>query len=90
MAESQGYLPQIGKADAWSWVFFGAGLYGLLGSLWRAASPRYPNPLTGVYLWAAFLMIIGLGGATGLKITWPLILVVLGIVLLGRVLLRRS
>ena len=88
--ESLGYLPQIGKADAWSWVFFGAGLYALLGALVRVASPHYPNPTTWDYLWAAFLLIIGLGGATALEITWPLILVLVGVVLLGSMLLRRK
>jgi hypothetical protein len=39
-AESLELLAQVGSADAWSWVFLGAGLYGLVSDLYyvRAAS----------------------------------------------------
>jgi hypothetical protein len=37
-AASLDWLPQIGHADAWTWVFLGAGLYGLVGTLYRQVS----------------------------------------------------
>jgi hypothetical protein len=50
-ADSLGYLPQIGGAEAWSWIFLGAGLYALAMALVRVTSPDYPNPTTGDYVW---------------------------------------
>ena len=81
-AEAAGLLPKIGEATGWSWVFFGAGVFSLLISLWHASSPNHANPKTGDWLWGIVLTLIGLGGLTTLDITWPLILVALGAVML--------
>ncbi len=89
-AESLGYLPQIGEADAWSWAFAGAGLYGLLGALYRMSSPNLPNPSTWDYIWSGGLTILGLAGFTSLDIGFPLVLLLVGLILLGSVVLRRS
>jgi hypothetical protein len=89
-ADSLGYLPQIGGADAWSWVFAGAGLYALLGGIYRLASPDWPNPTAWDYIWAGVLLIIGLGGFFNLEIAFPLILVLIGLIILGSILLRRN
>jgi len=71
-------LPQIGAAGAWSWVFFGAGLYALVGSFWRMSSPARLDPTTGDYMWAIVLMLFGIGGVTELDIAWPMALILLG------------
>jgi hypothetical protein len=89
-ADSLGFLPQIGGASAWSWVFAGAGLYALVGALWRVASPDQPNPTAWDYTWAGILLIIGLGGFFNLEIGFPLILILIGVVILGSMLLRRG
>jgi hypothetical protein len=89
-AESLGLLPQIGRADAWSWVFFGAGLLALIGIARRALSPDRADPGVWDYIWAAVLLIIGLSGLTTLEIGGPLILVLIGLGLLGTALLRPS
>jgi low affinity Fe/Cu permease len=89
-ADSLGYLPQIGGADAWSWVFLGAGLYALLLALFRLNSLDYSNPTTWDYVWAGILMILGLGGFFSFNIAWPLILVLVGIAILGKTVLRRQ
>jgi len=81
-AEKLGYLPQIGRADAWTWIFLGAGLYSLAGSIYRYASKNFTNPSTFDYIWGGILLIIGLNGLTPIKIAWPLILIFIGIVLL--------
>jgi hypothetical protein len=39
-AESLGILPQVGQADAWTWVFVGVGLYGTLINIYGTASPN--------------------------------------------------
>lgn len=87
-ADSLGYLPQVGGADAWSWVFLGAGLYAVLMAVWRVSSPDYPNPTTWDYVWAVALIILGLGGFFSFNIAWPLILVLVGVAILGKTLLR--
>ena len=89
-ADSLGLLPQIGGADAWSWVFAGAGLSALVGDLWRVASPDQPNPTAWDYTWGGILLIIGLGGFFNLEIGFPLILILIGVVILGSMLLRRE
>ncbi|HUV87709.1 MAG TPA: hypothetical protein VMX79_11430 [bacterium] len=88
-AESTGRLPQLGHAGPWNWLFFGAGLLALLGALWRGVSPTYARPVVGNYIWAGILIIIGLSGVVAVKITWPVVLLALGIILLANALLRR-
>jgi hypothetical protein len=89
-ADSLGLLPHVGGADAWSWVFAGAGLYGSLGNLWRVASPDQPDPTTWDYVWSGILLILGLAGFINLEIAFPLILLLVGVVILGSVLLGRD
>ena len=86
-ADSLGYLPQIGDAQVWSWIFLGAGMYALLLDLWRVASPNYPNPTAGDYVWAGILLILGIGGFFSFSLSWPLILVLVGAAILGKTLL---
>ncbi len=88
-ADSLGWLPQIGQADAWTWVFLGAGLYGLVGTLYRQTSVDTLNPRTWDYLWSGFLLIVGLGGVAGVNTFWPLVLILVGLALLVNV-VRRS
>ncbi len=77
-----GILPQVGRADAWSWVFFGSGAYALLVCMHHAASVEQPHLSLWSYVWGVILIILGLSGLTGLKIGFPLILVLIGIALL--------
>jgi hypothetical protein len=51
MADSLALLPQIGAADTWRWLFFGAGLYGTLGNLYRLASANWSSPTDGDCIW---------------------------------------
>ncbi len=89
-ADSLGLLPQIGESDAWSWVFFGAGLYGTLGNLYRVANPSSPNPTSWDTIWAGGLLIIGLAGMSPVDIFWPLVLVLVGLVILAETIFRRG
>jgi hypothetical protein len=89
-ADSMGLVPQIGDVDAWSWIFLGAGTFGLLGSLYRVTSPSVPNPTTWDWVWASFCLIIGLGDFTTLNISWPLILILVGAAILVNILWRRD
>ena len=87
-ADSMGLLPQIGDADAWSWIFLGAGVFGVLGALYRVISPNVPNPSAWDWVWGSFCLIIGLGGFTTINIAWPLILILVGGVILASLLWR--
>jgi len=89
-ADSMGILPKIGAADAWSWIFLGAGAFGMLGNVYRVSSVDAPNPTTWDWIWSGILLILGLGGFTALNISWPLILVLVGGVILVKALGRRN
>jgi hypothetical protein len=88
-ADSMGLLPQIGDADSWSWVFLGAGVFGILGALYRVTSPDVPNPTTWDWVWGSFCLIIGLGDFTTMNIAWPLVLILVGGIILVIGLFRR-
>jgi hypothetical protein len=87
--DAGGWLPRIGNAGPWNWLFFGAGLLALLGALWREISPGYARPGIGNYIWAGILLLIGLSGVVAVKITWPVVLLAVGVILLANALLRR-
>ena len=87
-ADSQGLLPQIGESSVWTWIFLGGGVAGLLLNLYSYSSPNYANPTAWDYIWSGILLLLGLGGLTAFNISWPLILVVVGFVLLVNALLR--
>ena len=84
--DSLGYLPQVDRAGAWSWIFLGAGLYALFQARFRLRSPEYPNPTTVDYVWAGAWTLLGLEGFPGFDIAWPLVLVAVGAAVLGRAL----
>ena len=88
-ADSMGLVPQFGDADAWSWIFLGAGAFGILGAIYRVASPGVPNPTTWDWVWSGFCLIVGVGGFTALEISWPLILILVGVIILVGALWRR-
>lgn len=84
-AESLRLLPQVGQADAWNWVFFGAGLLTLLWAIRRAAVLGRSDPTASLwnFVWGGILIILGLSGLTIAKIGVPLVLLLIGIALLG-------
>ena len=88
-ADSMGLVQHVGDADTWSWIFLGAGIFGILGSLYRVTSPNVPTPTTWDWVWGSFCLFIGLGGFTTINIAWPLILILVGGGILVSVLLRR-
>lgn len=91
-ADSLGLLPEVGQASAWSWIFLGAGLYGLLLSAMRLLSPDLSNPSTWDYVWATVFLLIGTGGFVGIggELIFPLILLLIGGTILVSALMRRG
>jgi len=88
-ADSLNLLPQIGGADAWSWVFLGAGMYGLLSDLYYLTSKSPFEPTTWDWIWSGGLTLVGLGGFTTFNISWPLILILIGVAILVGQYMRR-
>lgn len=89
-ADSLGFLPQIGVGNAWSWIFTGAGLLGIIGSIYRVTSPDVSNPTIWDWVWPGFCLIIGVGGFTRLEIAFPLILILAGVASLAGFYWRRD
>ncbi len=87
--DSLGYLPEVGEAGAWSWVFLGAGLYGLLLDFYALIDEDRPKPRAFDWIWSIGLSVIGLAGFTALDLLWPLILVVAGGAILFNLYWRR-
>lgn len=83
-------LPEIREADAWSWIFLGAGVLGLLGALVRTASADLPKPTGWDYFWSALFLIIGASGFFGGGIAFPIALLVIGVAILANVLFRHQ
>ena len=63
-ADALGYLPQIGDAIDWSWVFLGVGVYGLLLDFIRLLSTNLSNPTAWVWIWAFIFLVLGAAGLT--------------------------
>ena len=90
VAEYFGFLPEIREAGPWSWIFLGAGIFGLVGALIRVASANLPDPTAWDYIWSGIFLIIGAVGFFGGDVAFPLALIVIGIAILGNLLFRRD
>lgn len=90
LLDSAEALPGVGGADAWSWVFAGAGLCALGLDLLALLAPEEPNPTTWDWTWTGILLILGFAGFASLEIAFPLILLLIGGVLSAGVVLRRD
>ena len=80
----------IAPGFAWSWIFLGAGVYGLLMSIVRLVSENFSNPTTWDWVWSVIFFIIGTAGFVAIDIPWWLILILIGVVILGNALFRRD
>ena len=90
IADYLNILPEMGGANAWSWIFLGAGVFGLLGALVRVASADLPKPTSWDYIWSAIFLIIGASGFFGGGIAFPIALIVIGVAILANVLFRHE
>ena len=84
------FLPQIREEGAWSWIFLGAGIFGLVGALVRVVSADLPEPSGWDYFWSGLFLIIGATGFFGGGIAFPIVIIVLGLAILGSVLFRHE
>jgi hypothetical protein len=70
--------------NVWSIIALGAGGILLCEILIRLAVPEYRRPVGGTLILATIFIGSGLGGLFGVEFTWPLILIVLGLLVLFR------
>jgi len=88
--EAMGILPQIGRVSEWSWVFLGAGLLSVILNLISQSSDVYENPTSSDWVWGGIFIFIGAGGFTTMKISWPLIIILVGVAMLVNAFYRRD
>jgi hypothetical protein len=80
----------LGRMEAQSLVFAGAGIIVLAMVLYRALNPEHRRPLRGNIILGFILVGIGLGDALGWEIVWALIIIAIGVsLLLGGAIGRR-
>ena len=89
-AEALGYLPAIGAATAWSWVFLGAGVLGLVLNIISMTSADYSNPTVWDWVWSLVFLLVGAAGFMSFNIPWWLILIVIGVAILVSAFRRRE
>jgi hypothetical protein len=85
-----GYLPQIGDASSWSWVFLGMGAYGLLLNVIRLVSESLSNANSWDWVWAIIFLLIGAAGFISVSVPWWLFLILIGAVIIGSALRGRE
>ena len=83
-------LPELGGGESWQWIFLGAGVYGLALSIIRVSSPKYPNPNTLDYIGVGVLFLIGFSGMINFESTWPFILILVGVVIIGSLFMKKA
>ena len=88
LADNLGLFARLEWFSAWGFILTGAGLIVLLEAVVRLLMPAYRRPVGGTLIWGAILVGIGLGNMFSAAITWPLILIAIGVGLLLRGLLR--
>ena len=81
-ADSLGVLPQIGQANAWSWVFLGAGVFGIALNFLSQSSPNISNPTAWDWGWAILFLLIGAGGFITFNVPGWLFLIAIGVLIL--------
>jgi len=93
LADNLGLMKSVMIGDTflqpWSLIFVGAGVIVLLEVAIRLIVPAYRRPVTGSIIFAGILLAIGLGGAVGWNVVWPLILVLIGVSILVGAITRR-
>jgi len=77
-----GMYPWLAWDNVWSVIFIGAGLLFLLEVIIRILMPTYRRPIRGRIILAFVALAIGLGGIIGWEVTWPLIIIAVGLAII--------
>ena len=81
-ADSLGILPQISQANSWSWVFLGAGIFGIVLNFLSQSSSNISNPTAWDWGWAILFLLIGAGGFISFVVPGWLFLIAIGVLIL--------
>jgi hypothetical protein len=81
-AANLGMYPWLTWENAWSYIFLGAGLLFLLEILLRLIMPTYRRPVRGRIILAFVALAIGLGGLVGWELTWPFVIIAVGLAII--------
>jgi hypothetical protein len=76
--------------SAWSVVLLGAGVIILIEVAIRLLVPAYRRPVLGSFIFAIFLIGLGLGDLINWAILWPLIIIAVGLSILARAFRRKE
>jgi hypothetical protein len=87
-----GLFAFIDMGNAWKWILMGAGLLALGTNLIRSTSPDYPAPELWDWIFTAGFLIGGLSGFTAINfdLVWPFVLIIIGVVVLARVVMKQE
>ncbi len=88
VAANLGTFPRLTWDNAWALIFMGAGLIFLLEVVIRVAIPTYRRPIRGRLILAFIALAIGAGAFIGWELTWPFIIIGIGLAIIIGVLLR--
>jgi hypothetical protein len=88
VAANLGTFPWLTGDNVWPLLFIGAGLIFLLEVVIRVAIPSYRRPVGGRIFLAFIALAIGVGGYIGWELTWPFIIIGIGLAIIVGVLLR--
>lgn len=88
LAANLGTFPWLTWENVWSFIFIGAGLLFLLEVVIRLLLPAYRRPIRGRIILAFVALAIGVGGIIGWELTWPLIVIAVGLAIILGVFLR--
>jgi hypothetical protein len=83
-----GMYPWLTWENVWSVIFIGAGLLFLLEVIIRILMPTYRRPIRGRIILAFVALAVGLGGLIGWEVTWPLIIIAVGLAIVIGVFVR--
>jgi hypothetical protein len=90
LADNLRLLAPFERLEAWAIILIGAGLILLLEVAVRLLVPAYRRAVTGTLILGLILIGAGLGEAVSWDVIGPLVLILFGVFILVRVLMRRS
>jgi len=83
-----GMYPWLTWENVWWVIFIAAGLLFLLEVILRILMPAYRRPVRGRIILAFVALAVGFGGIIGWEITWPLIIIAVGLAVIIGVFVR--
>jgi hypothetical protein len=89
LAENLGYLTRIAPFETWNLILIGAGVIVLLGVAIRYLVPAYRRPVGGSVILGIILLAIGLGETVGTGVVWAAALILIGVFMLLRAMVRK-